>query len=150
MTRKDRYWGLFVRCLKEHGMWGNKVFKLPDTDSTIPFAWQICLLIGADIQESPLTLRVKMYQSYIYKSCKDFNMLWYKIMHHQKVNDLIDFFKEEYGIKLLGRHIHDIKQMLNGNTAIPFIIASILNQFPKTRMSDYKEIVNKLNHFYNN
>ena len=71
-------------------------------------------------------------------------------MHHQKVNDLIDFFKEEYGIKLLGRHIHDIKQMLNGNTAIVFIIASILNQFPKTRMSDYKDIVNKLHHFYNN
>ena len=113
MTRKDRYWRLFVRHLKEQGLWGNKVFKLPDKDSTIPFAWQICLLIDADIQEAPLYLRVEMYQSYIYESCKDFNMLWHKIMHHQKVNDLIDFFKEEYGIKLLGRHIHDIKQMLS-------------------------------------
>ena len=143
MTRKDKYWGLFMRCLKEHGMWGNKVFKLPDRDNLVPFAWQICLLIDPDIQEAPLYSRVEMYQSYIYKSCKDFNMLWYNIMHHQKVNDLIDFFKEEYDIKLLGRHIHDIKQMLNGNTNITFIIASTLNQFPKTRMSDYKDIVNK-------
>lgn len=66
MTRKDRYWMLFVRHLKEQGLWGNKVFKLPDKDSTIPFAWQICLLINADIQESPLTLRVERYQSYIF------------------------------------------------------------------------------------